>query len=188
MNNFILESMISDLLICDELIEYHKNSDKFLGKIGNKDDIDTSKKKSTDCILVGDIFHKYVKQLIVVAQNYIEVYPHCNNYSFWGISENILIQHYSPPHEGFKKWHTERYSFESPSCYRHLVFMTYLNDVNDGGETEFFHQNLKVKPKKGLTLIWPADWTHTHRGLISKTENKYVVTGWFSFLPKGIMI
>jgi hypothetical protein len=42
--------------------------------------------------------------------------------------------------------------------------MTYLNDVTDGGETGFFYQDVKIKPQKGLTLIWPAIWTHTHKG------------------------
>ena len=59
--------------------------------------------------------------------------------------------------------------------------MTYLNDVTDGGETEFFHQNLKITPEKGLTLIWGADWTFTHRGIPSPSQEKYIATGWFSF-------
>ena len=60
--------------------------------------------------------------------------------------------------------------------------MTYLNDVTDGGETEFLHQGLKVQPQKGLTLIWPADWTHTHRGVASPTQEKAIVTGWFNYV------
>ena len=62
--------------------------------------------------------------------------------------------------------------------------MTYLNDVNDGGETEFIHQGMQIHPEKGKTLIWPADWTHTHRGIPSPTETKYIVTGWFNFFQK----
>ena len=58
--------------------------------------------------------------------------------------------------------------------------MTYLNDVYDGGETEFMFYNLKIKPRKGLTLIWPAGWTHMHRGLPSEKSEKMIVTGWFS--------
>ena len=64
---------------------------------------------------------------------------------------------------------------------RHLVFMTYLNTVKSGGETEFYHQKVKVKPKKGKTLIWPSEWTHIHRGRTSFKEDKYIITGWFSF-------
>ena len=70
---------------------------------------------------------------------------------------------------------------------RLLVFMTYLNDVEDGGETEFLYQNLKVKPEKGKTLIWPSEWTHTHRGLTSKSESKFIVTGWFEFDPDSLV-
>ncbi len=44
----------------------------------------------------------------------------------------------------------------------------------------FFHQSLKIKPEKGLTLIWPSDWTFTHKGLPSK-EGKMIATGWFHF-------
>jgi hypothetical protein len=65
---------------------------------------------------------------------------------------------------------------------RHLVFMTYLNDVEEGGETEWFHQNLRIKPEKGLTVIWPSDWTFTHRGLPSTIQDKYIITGWFNYI------
>ena len=80
---------------------------------------------------------------------------------------------------GYHAWHGERNG--RATSLRHLVFMTYLNDVSDGGETEFFYQKLKVKPRKGLTLIWPSDWTHTHRGIPSPTQEKYIVTGWYCF-------
>ena len=69
-----------------------------------------------------------------------------------------------------------------PSAIRHLAFMTYLNDVQDEGGTEFYYQRLKSPARKGLTLIWPVDWTHLHRGVVSPTEEKYIITGWFSFL------
>jgi hypothetical protein len=65
--------------------------------------------------------------------------------------------------------------------------MTYLNDVPRGGETEFLYQGIKVEPKKGLTLIWPADWTHTHRGLPAPTD-KYIITGWLNFFPEDTEI
>ena len=76
-------------------------------------------------------------------------------------------------------WHYERNSYQSDQ--RALVFMTYLNDVDDGGETEFKFQNIKFKPERGKTLIWPTDFTHTHRGVVSKTEHKYITTGWINF-------
>ena len=57
--------------------------------------------------------------------------------------------------------------------------MTYLNDVK-AGETGFLYQKLKIKPKKGLTLVWPAIWTHTHKGHIVKSD-KYIITGYYNY-------
>lgn len=59
--------------------------------------------------------------------------------------------------------------------------MTFLNNCKNGG-TQFKYQNLTIPAKKGLTLIWPAEWTHTHKGQISIEEEKYIITGWFNFL------
>jgi hypothetical protein len=79
----------------------------------------------------------------------------------------------------FSKLHSERLGI--PNLHRIFAWMTYLNDVPNGG-TEFLYQGIKTKAEKGLTIIWPSDWTHTHKGIISKTHEKYIVTGWFSFL------
>jgi hypothetical protein len=122
-----------------------------------------------------------MKQTQKCLDKYIAKYPASNFFSKFGVVENVNLQYYKP-NESFNFWHTERNSAAFPYSTRHLVFMTYLNDVTDGGETEFLHQKVKVKPEKGLTLIWPADWTFTHRGVPSKTQEKYIVTGWFNFI------
>jgi len=80
-----------------------------------------------------------------------------------------------------RAWHMERGSLDKPIVSRHLVFMTYLNDVTDGGGTEFLYQDTCVSAEKGLTLVWPAEWMFTHRGQVSPTQEKYVITGWLSF-------
>jgi len=28
--------------------------------------------------------------------------------------------------------------------------------------------------------MWPAEWTHTHRGIISTNKEKYIATGWLN--------
>jgi len=58
--------------------------------------------------------------------------------------------------------------------------MTYLNTVKNGG-TKFLYQKKTFNAIQGLTLIWPATWTHTHQGVIAKKE-KLIITGWLSFL------
>jgi hypothetical protein len=126
-----------------------------------------------------DMLVRYQEQLKFCVDEYIKKYPYCNYYSPFSDKEVTNIQYY-PPNGGYFKWHTERSSSEFLFSARHLVFMTYLNDVNEDGETEFYHQKIKVKPEKGLTLIWPADWTFTHRGIPSPHE-KYIVTGWLHY-------
>ena len=66
--------------------------------------------------------------------------------------------------------------------HRVFAWMTYLNDIkSDNGNTYFPHFDLKIKPEKGKTLIWPAEWTHAHAGEILKDETKYIITGWMCF-------
>lgn len=196
--NFIHQETISDLTVCDKLIDFFKNNDSnwVLGKTGvlsttgvcGEESIVNSKiKKSTDMqIPISDIENNslitsYVEELHKVAKNYIEKFNFCNKTENWGIVEDFNIQYYKP-NEAFYEWHCERATYKYPMCNRHLVWMTYLNDVENDGETEFYYQKLKIKPQKGLTLIWPADWTHTHRGVASKIDEKYIITGWFNFI------
>ena len=68
---------------------------------------------------------------------------------------------------------------------RCLAFMTYLNDVDDGGGTHFPYQDLSIKAEKGLTLIWPVYWTHPHIGIVSETQKKIITTGWYTFKNLG---
>lgn len=81
--------------------------------------------------------------------------------------------------EGYHVWHYE--SGNREMCNRLLTWMVYLNDVEEGGETEFLYQSMRVKPKQGTLLIWPAGFTHTHRGNPPLSNPKYVVTGWTEF-------
>lgn len=184
--NFIEEYFISDISLCDELINYHKNSNKKVkGRISSKDGlgkVDITRKDSTDVHFESEELKiKFSKVLQESLEQYMSKYKFCNNFSAFGVAEGINIQHYLP-NQGYHEWHCERTSAKFPNTTRHLVFMLYLNDVNNGGETEFYYQNIKVKPQKGKLIIWTADWTHTHRGITSPTEEKYIITGWFNYL------
>ena len=140
-----------------------------------------SYKKSTDkdfnVITAFDLYKKYIKYLDEGMKAYTQTYPMFNFNHPIGDMEGVNFQHYKP-NEGFKVWHAERLLLSKSA--RVMVFMTYLNNVNNGG-TEFYHQNLKVNAEKGLTLLWPSDWTHSHRGVITKKQHKYILTGWLSY-------
>jgi hypothetical protein len=146
-------------------------------------------KSSTDLTFPANsqepLFIRYQIELQKCIEKYIEEYEHCNWGAPWTIIEPVAIQHYQP-REAFFDWHFERVSSTNPVVSRHLVFMTYLNTLEDGGETEFLYQEAKIKPIKGKTLIWPADWTHTHRGLTSNSQDKFIITGWLNFYDRKI--
>ena len=178
MNNFILENTI-DLSICDDVIEYHKNSDeKQTGKIYESDgsqSADPNFKISTDVILPpGELATKYIVELHGCVKKYIEKYSYAGYYGKWSINEPINIQHYKPK-QGYPALHYERAKV-FPT--RQLVYMLYCNTVTDKGGTEFPYQNITLSAVKGKLVIWPAEFTHPHRGIVSHTQEKYIVTGW----------
>lgn len=83
------------------------------------------------------------------------------------------------PGGGYHIWHPEHGPDEMSN--RCLVYILYLNDIDEAGETEFLYQKLRVPPKENCLVIWPAAFTHTHRGnVVHGNKSKYVVTGWFN--------
>ena len=183
---FMSAWFLEDTSLCDDLIEYWRHSPKQTGTIGTTERSgveDKSIKESLDVPFLPnqqtEVWHRYRTELKKITDRYVDEYPACNRFDSWNIIDYTNIQYY-PPGGGFKVWHTERGSTQFPAVSRHLVFMTFLNDVKDGG-TEFLHQDLIVPAIKGLTLIWPADWTFTHKGQVSETDEKWIVTGWYNF-------
>ena len=191
-SNFIGEFFIDDLSICDDLIDFFHNSEhsktEFKGRGITASGYDEKIKASTDLeiplSLNDGVLVRYLKELQKCAHKYADRFPACDISSPWSIVEHYNIQHYAPG-EGFYSFHYERGSSKLPMCNRHLVWMTYLNDVTDGGGTDFYHQEYTVNAEKGKTVIWPVDWTYTHRGQVSPTQEKYIITGWYSFYEKG---
>lgn len=98
---------------------------------------------------------------------------------------SVNMQKYLKNQGGYFHWHSEFYPHPTDphqdSLHRTLLWMIYLNDVEEGGETEFYYQNLKSKPKQGTLVIAPAGFTHTHRGNKPISGNKYIFTSWVLF-------
>ena len=81
---------------------------------------------------------------------------------------------------GYHVWHYENAT--SNTVRRIVAFSVYLNDVDVGGETEFLLQGHRATPRKGDVLLWPAGYTHPHRGNPPLSNDKYILTGWFEFI------
>jgi len=189
---FLGTFLIEDESVCDDLVaafEQDTGSHK-AGVVGRNTGgrlaqiVDTTCKESTEIKFFPDdprpAWQRYVAALKRVTSRYVERYPYAGAVGEWGLSSPTNFQYY-PPGGGYKVYHTERSNAQEPGASRHLVFMTYLNDVTDAGGTQFLHQNVTVQPRKGLTVVWPADWTFFHRGVPSPTQEKRIVTGWFNF-------
>ena len=74
---------------------------------------------------------------------------------------------------GFYDWHHDS------TKTRFFTYIYYLNDIKNKGETQFAN-GLKIKPKQGKALMFPATWEYVHRGIAPKDEIKYIATGWIS--------
>jgi hypothetical protein len=81
--------------------------------------------------------------------------------------------------EGYHMWHYESAARETG--HRLLSYILYLNDVDEGGETEFLYLHKRIKPKQGTFILFPAAFTHTHRGNPPLSNTKYIATGWVEF-------
>lgn len=109
-------------------------------------------------------------------REYLLKYPSLGMMGFY--STVVKVQK-TEPKGGFHTWHTEQGSGRSVAT-RCLVWMIYLNSLPESeGTTEFLEFGLKLQPKKGTLVLWPAGWTHTHRGNPVYTQNKYIATGWY---------
>lgn len=93
----------------------------------------------------------------------------------------MKIQRTSPG-GGYHIWHAEQGNKDHAN--RVLVYMLYLNSLTpeEAGETEFLYQKLRVRPEENMMVLWPAAFTHAHRGnVVHGVNSKYIVTGWFYY-------
>tara|TARA_B100000214_G_scaffold348966_1_gene301453 strand:- start:550 stop:1200 length:651 start_codon:yes stop_codon:yes gene_type:complete len=166
--------------MCNDLIDYFwKNKDHHTEGMTGQGVVKKNVKDSTDLTITPQNMDYPMYKFRAMLQCCIDNYQHkfsraamINRYDLI----NYNFQYYRPG-GGFKTWHCERGHPES--SLRVLAFQLYLNDVESGG-TEFEYQNLKLNAEQGLCVIWPADWTHTHRGIIAN-QDKYIITGWFEY-------
>ena len=174
--------------ICDDISNYfYEQKNKGLtrsGTIGkgNNTSLYSDIKVSEELMISSKNFdypfNEYRKYLQDCLERYGKRYDKLGLIERFNVNTPYNLQFYKKD-EGFKVYHCERTGGDY-SLRRCLVFMTYLNNVDDGG-TDFYYQKITSPAKKGLTLIWPTDWTHMHKSQISETKEKMILTGWFTF-------
>lgn len=155
----------------DNLRHHYMQGHTDYGGVTKRKDASFNLKAIQDPLVVEmhNILSRYVNE-------YGEKHP-----SFLGnpcMSDDMKVQK-TPPRGGFHNWHCE-HGREDNASFRTLVWTFYLNDIPDGeGETEFLEYGVRVQPKKGDLCLFPAGWTHTHRGNAVYSCDKYIATGWY---------
>ena len=102
-----------------------------------------------------------------------------NNLALHKMASGVRIQK-SKPSQGYHVWHCD--SDDMASGRRMIVVILYLNTVEEGGETEFLYQSERIPPIQGTLVLFPAEWTHVHRGNSPLKGNKYILTTWLEFM------
>ena len=186
--NFIGSWQIEPASICDDLIGFFdaRQASQRKGLTGkgldleSKDTVDLTILPNDVQLPENEILRRYFEALDACYKDYLQQWPFFSKMiTDLEIGAFNIQRYFSGQH--YKKVHTERSGISS--LHRVLAWMTYLDDVDvdAGGSTYFSHYDLAVQPEKGLTLIWPAEWNHAHRGNVIKSGTKHIVTGWLNF-------
>jgi len=138
-------------------------------------------------LLLQNFFREHQESVMLMLNKHITAYVEDFETGMFGVDvgehfpmsqSGIKIQ-MTKPSEGYHVWHCENSSLINRS--RFLTWILYLNDIDEGGETEMIHLSERISPKTGRLVIFPAGWTHAHRGNPPLSNTKYIATGWMEY-------
>lgn len=156
---------------CEELINLYKPLTKF-----NKEEI-----RYYSFFDIDPNTFKYASKLNYMFEEYVKQYPEAGKTGpTWSLT-TMRFKHFKPG-QSFDNWHSEN-NMTFP--YRVLALQIYLSDHNCG--TEFSGYNKTIMSKKGRATLFPAYFTHTHKGHICpEKKDRYIITGYVNYIKKGI--
>lgn len=177
-------------MFCDKIIEYYEWCAKN-NKTWGRPESSLSKSDNSTCLNPVNF-----NEIDFCAQNLCGMIEEFNEgfwqtcYSDYRNMYSVLDQHENHtifsykvqktlPGGGYHIWHCE--NGEKMHRNRIATYILYLNDVEDGGETEFLYCQRRVAAKKGRLVIFPANYPWTHRGNPPLSGEKYIMTGWIEF-------
>ena len=185
-------------LLCNEIINLFENEkiNHKKGRIGYNAIIDLNIKDTHEILLDNTLFNKNkrweeIKSILQdeLNKNILEYFLKIDN--LFMINNDIFkfsgfqIQKYIK-NEGKYTYHDDFTNYNN-NDYRIITYIWYLNDVIEGGETEFL-EKYKIIPEKGKLLLFPSFWTHPHCGLMPISNDKYIITGWVIINDKNMYI
>tara|TARA_R100000008_G_C3537239_1_gene142733 strand:- start:43 stop:627 length:585 start_codon:yes stop_codon:yes gene_type:complete len=172
---------------CKEIIKFLESQELGRGTFAHglldlqsKDDWELLSRLSDGSVVSNYILDGIREYTLKYCHTYPEVedYQHDHYTLTWDVDDDYKLQKYDPG-GGYFISHSEHGGGDYSS--RMLVWMIYLNTVNDRGGTYFGAYDKTISAQEGRLVIWPAHWTHQHKGIVSKSETKYIATGWYTF-------
>lgn len=173
--------------LCDSVINVFENKAKLFPESHFHKNNNGLSRKDSACFLdefefdmasdTGDmnLVSEVNSYLNMALEEYVNIFSAINNSPIRSTRQKLQKTKKSG---GYHVWHHEQSSLDSND--RVLVWTIYLNDVEEGGETEFLYQSKRIKAKKGKIVIFPAGFTHVHRGNPPLSGDKYILTGWWN--------
>ena len=173
---------------CDKAIKLYEDQDKFNNTI-NRIGFEQSSilQKQDQQFFAGshniDIYWQTLKPMMLnfdmAFKHYTENTGAQQAYDGGPFHFTTLKIQKTLPTEGYHVWHIEHgKGFDNEP--RAFVYSIYLNDVKEGGETEFLHFSKRIKPKTGRIVIWPAAFPYVHRGNPPLSGKKDRLTSWMN--------
>jgi hypothetical protein len=133
--------------------------------------------------IIFDMDHQFTQEFVDAFWKcfsfYQDKYGVLESIGKLGFTGKIKIQK-NKPGEGYHVWHCEQGTVATSS--RVLLVILYLNDVEEGGETEFLYLHKRVKANKGTIVLCPGGFTHTHRGNPPLFNDKYIMNTWVQLI------
>ena len=167
---------------CNEVIQRFEQAtdEQYQGRVGQSEVEMPDIKRSTDLVISGKAHWKDVDRVLFSSLAGALSVMRSQHAFFQGRFKDYgyAIQRTQPGE--FFHWHVDSGSHSFAN--RQLVAIWYLNDVEGpGGDTEFKHQAISIKPETGKLLLFPPFWTHEHRGVTLERGVKYIATTWVLF-------
>lgn len=191
---FVKDNAFSDEF-CDGLIQdFEKYNSQNLTSEGRSGlGVDYNVKRSMDINLfsynelnekysaqIGEKFNHYLSNEYLVNLPFNDKFDSSKEL-FYGNTyyECFNVQKYDKLKGHYNAWHIETGTLDFSK--RLFVFLLYLNDVDQGGQTEIFYSGHKIQPKKGRLVIWPSTFPYVHKGHMPISDDKYILTTWLSY-------
>jgi hypothetical protein len=181
-DNYVPDMMIDQLI---ELFNKHQLEKRTYTRL-SENSLDFFKADEATSLNFNQEYEGWIQHVLALPENimmainhYLRHVPIDKYVSSKELHFNTIKIQKTLPKQGYHVWHVEA-GGTYEQLKRVLVYSMYLNDVEEGGETEFLYQSVRVKPVKGRIVIWPAYFPFVHRGNPPLKGEKYLLTSWLS--------